>query len=106
MDVLSDYFLLSASYTLFVVKDIAPLWMLLIIIWKFFLFLFPSVVVVAGVFLYSMRNLDSEQPSKKNTLKPQVPEIVGRALIIYHPGGTGYTEEAAYAIGRALQAKG
>ena len=45
MDVLSDYFLLSASYTLFVVKDIAPLWMLLIIIWKFFLFLFPSVVV-------------------------------------------------------------
>ena len=45
MDVLSDYFLLSTSYTLFVVKEIAPLWMFLIIIWKFFLFLFPSIVV-------------------------------------------------------------
>ena len=45
MDVLSDYFLLSVSYTLFVVTDIAPLWMLLIIIWKFLLFLFPSMVI-------------------------------------------------------------
>lgn len=45
MDVLADYFLLSASYTLFVFTDIAPLWMLLIIIWKFFLFLFPSMVI-------------------------------------------------------------
>lgn len=45
MDVFSDYFLLSASYTLFVFTDIAPLWMLLIIIWKFSLFLFPSIIV-------------------------------------------------------------
>lgn len=45
MNVLSDYFLLSVSYTLFVVTDIAPLWMLLIIIWKFLLFLFPSMVI-------------------------------------------------------------
>lgn len=45
MDVLSDYFLVSASYALFVVADTAPLWILLIIIWKFLLFLFPSIVV-------------------------------------------------------------
>jgi len=45
MDVLSDYFLLSASYVLFVVTGIAPLWMLLIIIGKFSLFLFPSIIV-------------------------------------------------------------
>ena len=45
MDVLSDYFLLSASYVLFVVTGIAPLWMLLIIIGKFFFFLFPSIIV-------------------------------------------------------------
>lgn len=45
MDVLSDYFLLSASYVLFVVTGIAPVWMLLIIIGKFFLFLFPSIIV-------------------------------------------------------------
>jgi len=45
MDVLSDYFLVSASYALFVVADAAPLWILLIIIWKFLLFLFPSIVV-------------------------------------------------------------
>jgi phosphatidylglycerophosphate synthase len=44
MDVLSDYFLLTASYTLFVATDIAPLWMFLIIIWKFLLFLFLSMV--------------------------------------------------------------
>lgn len=67
------------------------------------------VVVVgvgAGVFFYFLRRWDSEQPSKEDTLKPEVSEIVGRALIIYHPGGTGYTEEAAYAIGKALQNKG
>lgn len=42
MDVLSDYFLLSASYALFVVADVAPLWMLLIIIWKFPSFFSPQ----------------------------------------------------------------
>lgn len=62
--------------------------------------------VGAGVFFYLMRSWDSEQPSKKDTLKPEVSKIVGRALIIYHPGATGYTEEVAYAIGRAFQAKG
>lgn len=60
----------------------------------------------AGSLLYLMRRWDSEQPSKKDTLKPQISKVVARALIIYHPGATGYTEEAAYAIGRALQAKG
>jgi len=68
------------------------------------------IVVVVGVgagsFFYFLRRWDSEQPSKKDTLKPEVSKMVGRALIIYHPGGTGYTEEVAYAIGKALQAKG
>ena len=62
--------------------------------------------VGAGSFYYFLRRWDSEQPSKKDTLKPEVSEVVGRALIIYHPGATGYTEEAAYAVGKALQAEG
>jgi len=62
--------------------------------------------VGAGSFYYFLRRWDSEQPSKKDTLKPEVSKAVGRALIIYHPGATAYTEEAACAIGKALQAKG
>jgi flavorubredoxin len=76
---------------------------------KIVLIIVVIVVVLVGVgagsFLYLMRRWDSEQPSKKDTLKPEVSKVVGRALIIYHPGATGYTEEAAYAIGKALQAK-
>lgn len=76
---------------------------------KIVLIIVVVVVVLVGVgagsFLYLMRRWDSEQPSKKDTLKPEVSKVVGRALIIYHPGATGYTEEAAYAIGKALQVK-
>ena len=62
--------------------------------------------VGAGAFFYFLQRWDSEQPSKKDTLKPEVSKIAGRALIIYHPGATGYTEEVAYAMGKALQTKG
>lgn len=62
--------------------------------------------VGAGAFFYFLRRWDSEQPSKKDTLKPEVSKIVGRALIVYHPGATGYTEEVAYAIGKTFQVKG
>jgi len=60
----------------------------------------------AGAFFYFLRGWDSEQLSKKDTLKPEVSKIVGRALIIYHPGAMAYTEEVAYGIGKALQARG
>jgi len=77
---------------------------------KIVLIIVVVVVVLVGVgagsFYYFLRRWDSEQPSKKDTLKPEVSKVVERALIIYHPGATGYTEEAAYAIGKALQAKG
>jgi flavodoxin len=62
--------------------------------------------VGAGTFFYFLRRWDSEQPSKKDTLRPEVSKITGKALIVYHPGATGYTEEVAYAVGKALQAKG
>ncbi len=45
MDALADYFLLTISYTLFIIVNVAPFWMLLIIIGKFFLFLAPSLIV-------------------------------------------------------------
>ena len=67
-----------------------------------------SLTCLSFVFTFGSvrRRWDSEQPSKKDTLKPKVSKIVGRALIVYHPGATGYIEEVAYAVGKALQTKG
>jgi len=62
-------------------------------------------IVIGGGFLL-IRSWDREQPSKRDILKPSGPKIVGKALIIYHPGGSGYTEEVAYALGKAFQTKG
>ncbi len=68
------------------------------------------VVIILGVVMGSgfllIRSWDREQPSKRDILKPSVPEIAGKTLIIYHPGATGYTEEVAYALGKAFQTKG
>ena len=62
--------------------------------------------VLGGAWFYFMRRWDSEQPSKKDILRPSTSKIAGKPLVIYHPGFTGYTEEVAYEIGKALQTKG
>lgn len=49
------------------------------------------------------RSWDRPQPSKKDTLMPASREGVGKALVVYHPGATKYTQEVAYAIGEGLQ---
>jgi len=66
--------------------------------------IFVGVIAVgAGIFYILMRGWDKEKPSKTEILQPKSDESIGKALIVYHPGATGYTEEIAYAIGEGLQ---
>ncbi len=71
MDTLADYFLLSVSYALFIFVNIAPFWMLLIIIGKFFLFLAPSVIV---------------KPKKSSALFHDWPGRIGAVLFFLSVG--------------------
>ncbi|HID92871.1 MAG TPA: hypothetical protein EYP60_02130 [bacterium (Candidatus Stahlbacteria)] len=71
--------------------------------WKVVLIVLGILAICSGVFWIFIRGWDKEQPSKSEVLQPASGEPVGKALIVYHPGATGYTEEVAYAIGEGLQ---
>jgi flavorubredoxin len=71
--------------------------------WKVVLIVLGVLAIGTGVFYILMRGWDKEKPSKTETLQPESGEPLGKALIVYHPGAIGYTEEIAYAIGEGLQ---
>jgi flavorubredoxin len=61
------------------------------------------IAVIVGFAL--MRGWDKEKPTKRENLKPEG-DVVAKALIVYHPGGSGYAEDVAHWIGEGLRSNG
>lgn len=68
-----------------------------------FVCLFVVVNVIAGLVLFSYRK---PHPPKPETLKPEAGPPLGKAMIVYQPGGSDYCESVAQAIGAGLRGSG